>query len=594
MRALTIAALSLMISVPALLSAPSAEAAGPTKQALNKAAEALYADFGRDGVVGTQAQVQALYQEACDLGYEAACRSDRWHDEYGLADLNKAAEQFEGECSRNNPVACVVEGWAVEAESVGSNLKSSERSDRQMARLLKASEFYTTGCTTQHWAPCLELAHYSSKRASLGQDEPDQIAAFERGARDVFGWYCRRGEDRACVFGASLAPQDSALLTKKGSAAFVYNETCVNGYTPGCYELGLMLAPQKSEDENRHWFDGLCDRGHTQSCLWVGRSHNNPRDPDAVDAYRRACVLQGAEGCAIAGPALEESAPAEALQAYRLGCAMGEGGACGRLGLLLVESGEPSTALSFLDRGCESGQVDACVTAGLMRKDGKFVTADPARAMADLEMGCASPGPRRSEACFALGQVHEDGVGTVRDRAKATHFYKQACDDNNVRACFRMGEAVGGLQRSARSDELRVMAISGYVRACDEGINEACLPAAEGYATGPMSVRDDTEARRRLNELCDQGLPVIACRRQGQYLMSHADGDKDLRQARVAFARGMDLGDTESTRQLAKMYFLGIGGVRSRSRGRRFFRMACREGNGLACGGSKQPDFARP
>lgn len=585
---------AIVLTVLVAMSGSTAWAAGPTKQALNAAAEALYLDFGREGVAGTQEQVRGAYQAACDLGYELACRSEKWHDELGLADLNLAAAEFANKCSRTDPVACVVEGWAIEAEPIADNLEQDERIERELARLVDASEQYRTGCATQHWAPCLALAHYSAARAELGADEPDQIAVRERGAKAVYQMYCRRGELRACVFGAALEPQDPSLLTRSGSAAYVYNDACVQGYTPGCYELGLMLAPQKSEQENRHWFDGLCDRGHAQSCLWVGRSFNDPTNADAVEAYRRACALKGAEGCAVAGPALEATSPDEAMQAYKLGCALDDGRACGSLGMLHVKQGQHSAAVDFLDRGCAAGQIDACVQVGLLRKDGVHVVADPGRARADLERGCAAPGPRRAEACFALGNLHEEGLGVVRDRAKATAFYRTSCDEDHIPSCFRMGESVNALQRASQTDELQIMALSGYTRACAAGLKEACLPAAEGYATGPVSVRDDAQARERFKELCEEGDAPKACRRYGHYLLSHGTGDKDLREARDAFARGRDQGDSEATRQLAKLFYMGVGGSRSRPKARRLFNEACRDGNGLSCGGMEQPDLVRP
>ena len=583
---------SVVIAAVAVLCATSASAA-PTRQALDAAAEALFLDFGEDGVVASPDEVRGRYQQACDLGYEPACRSDRWHDADGLPSLEQAQDILAKNCGRQDPVACVVAGWAIEAEPIPEDLALEDRRARQLDLLKRASDKYYTGCQSSHWSACLTYGDYSLDRYELGVDDDSVLKRHQRGAQEMYRYYCNRGDQRACVAHASMMDQAPELLDKRGSAGNLYRRACDQGYTPGCYQLGLLTTPMKSVTENRHWFDGLCDRGHTASCEWVARSYDSGEslDEESLSAWKRACMLHSVDGCRVAGPPLEAERPAEAMQVHRMGCALGDGVACGRYGLMRHAEGDVSAAVTYLDRGCEAGHVQACVQVGLLRKGGSdgsdVVQRDPNRARKDLMAGCPVEGERNPMACKALGQIFQEGMGAERDRAKAARFYRLACEDDDLEACFEVGESVMGLDRVTRQREDKdylQWAVDGYTKACDAGYEEACLPAAELLATSPR-VADPDEARRRFEALVDEG-DAIAARKYGMWLERHASSGKDLSRARDVYERGRDLGDSESTRLLGLLLHEGVGGARKRGKARRLFREACRDGNALACGGA--------
>jgi hypothetical protein len=570
--------------------------AAPSPQALDAALRAVRLDFARDGVVASPDEVKGAYREACDLGYDLACRSETWHGEVGLADLAKAGALFAKACSKTDPVACIVEGWSIEAQPLPTWTADSDRNARRLEQLKQASQRYRTGCTSASaFGPCHELARYSRERAELTVGSESGV--YDKGARSVFEDLCKRGHQPSCVALGTMLPSAPELLDKPGSAGFLFQKSCDAGYVDGCHRLGLLVASNRAEAENRHWFQGLCDRGHVASCVWLARSYppvNGAVSDDAVSAWKRACLLHSAEGCQKSGVALEAQRPAEAMQVLRMGCALGDGVACGRLGLMLVAQDQAPASVQFLDRGCSAGLGPACVKVGLMRLEGRLIDPDPVRARTDLERGCNEEKQLRDpEACHALGRVYEDGFGVERDRAVAARYYNISCKGGNMSSCFRVGESVAGLQSASKSDGLQEWALNGYVKACDAGIAQACLPAAELYATGPVGVRDPAQARQRFTELCEGG-NQLACRRFGQWLVTNPVEPKDLQLARDVFGKGMDLGDTESARQLAKMYYAGLGGPVSRGKARRLFKSACKAGNGLACGGMSQPDFVRP
>jgi uncharacterized protein len=571
-----------------LLSAIPAHA-NSSRDALDAATRAFRLDFERDGVVGSPDEVRGAYQEACDLGYGPACQQAAWHDEQGLPDLFAAAERLRGRCGRQDPVACMVSGWAIEAEPLPDALDDpAEIRTRKVDQLVLAFKEYRKGCYSEHPSSCHELARYSIERARLegGADAERR----ERRAELVFRRYCRADYMPSCVVLGQLQPQVPEAMDDAGSAGGYYQQACDADHPEGCHQLGLLLAPQKSAAENRHWFDGLCDRGHTASCAWVARSYAE-EDPDgdaALDAWKRACLLHDPEGCRRAGPALEDTRPAEAAQVHRMGCALGERASCGHLGLMLVDQGEYDGAVGNLDAGCEAGVVEACVKVGLLRVEGRHVEPDAQRALRDLVSGCPEDGTRHPEACHAVGRLYEDGFGIERDRSVAARYYRYACQGGHTQSCYRQGEAVRSLQRASQTDELLRWALQGYVKACDAGISEACLPAAELFASGPVALRDEGEARGRFDSLCEGG-EARACRSYGLWLLDGNAPEDELSQARDAFERGMDLGDLESTRLLAKMYWLGKGGARKRRKANRLFSKACQAGYQPACGGMEQP-----
>jgi TPR repeat protein len=559
-------------------------------------AVALRLDFERDGVVGSPDEVRDLYQQACDLGYSMACNSDQWHDADGLPDLQKAAKLFTGQCSRTDPAACLVDGWAIEAEPIDPKLTGDDKVDAQVDLLVRAQRQFRSGCGSWHPAPCFELARYSWERAALGDETPKEQNVREAAARRLLTGQCRDDYLPACVALGDLLPQLPEKIDSRGSAGNLYKKACDAGYAQGCYRLGVLVAPQLSETENRHWFEALCERGHSGSCLWVARSMSEAAgsDVEALEAWKRACLFHAPEGCRRAGPLLVADRPAEALQVFRLGCAFKDNAACGQLGLLLIKQDQGKAAIAHLDTGCEAGVVDACVEVGLLRLEGRQTDADPVRARVDLMKGCPDEGSRNIKACHALGRIYEDGFGTERDRSVAARYYRSACAAGQVQSCYRVGESVMALNRVAQTDQLLTWAQQGYVQACDAGVPQACLPATELFASGPAAIRDPSEADRRFNELCSDQGEGLACRRYGQWVLSRAQEDEDLAAARDIFSKGMDLGDTESTRQLAKMFWYGQGGPRRRGKANKLFRKACKAGNGLACGGASQPDFVRP
>lgn len=584
---------ALCVVAAVALTAGYAQAA-PSKQALQAALEAIRLDFARDGVVGSPDEVAGRYQEACDLGYGPACNFRSWRERGDLPSLELAARAFADRCGRADPVACIVGGWAIESEPLPLGLSPSERAAAQDRNLGRAYPLYVQGCDAGFVGACHELARYSIARFMLGVGDTKVLEQRERGGRTVFDIAgCRKGYQPSCVELGKLLPQDPGKLETKGSAAFYFDQACESGYVEGCFQLASLLAASRSTEDTRARMNELCDRGHTASCTWVARSFDDTPEgrASALEAWQRACLLRDANGCRIAGQGVEERSVAQATAVHSMGCTLGDGTSCGRLGLLRVQQGQTALAVEPLDQGCAAGMAQACVTVGLMRLSGDQIDPAPERARRDLLRGCPEEGIRDPKACHALGRIHEDGLGVPRDRSIAARFYRHACAGDHVEACFRIGEAVRQLQRPSQSATLIEWSIDGYLRACRSGIDQACLPAAELLETGPPLVRDVARAREIYDEECRSKRHALACRRFANYLSERSGDPSDVTLARDIYEFGRELGDAESTRQLGRMYWYGRGGPRKRAKANRLFREACRAGNTAACGGVRHPDF---
>ena len=587
--------LSVLLVAVGLSAAPAV--AANNAEALAAGLSALRLDFGRDGVVGSDAEVEGRYREACELGYEPACRWRSWRDDDGLPSYQRAATAFGDFCGKDDPVACIVSGWAIEAEPVPAGLTPDARAELEDGILGRADKRYRDACSHGYTPACYELARDSLLRARLGVGDPKVTKLREDGARKVFDQAgCRKGHLPSCIALAELLPQDASVADKPGSAGSLYAKACEGGSAEGCHREALLYAPVRSVEETRSRMDELCGRGHTASCAWAARSYGDTAEDRAraLDAWRRACLLRDATGCRNAGQSIEERAPAEAIAVHDMGCRLGVGESCGRLGVLLLNQQRPREAIAPLDKGCAAGHVAACVQVGLLRFEGQQVEASMELAQRDLMRGCPDDGPRDPAACHALGRMYQDAMNGVKDRATAAKYHRYACIGGHAQSCFLVGESVLALQRSSQTDALREWALDGYVKACDAGLRQACVPAARLYESGPPSVRNLDEARRRWIEACRTLEIGVGCRGLGMFLLTSGGTAADQASARDAFQRGRELDDSESTRQLAKMMFYGQGGKRQRGKANKLFREACAAQNPMACGGAKNPDRLAP
>ena len=86
------------------------------------------------------------------------------------------------------------------------------------------------------------------------------------------------------------------------------------------------------------------------------------------------------------------------------------------------------------------------------------------RAIHYYELACTAKDWR---GCHSLGTLHQQGLGTPKDAAKAAQYYQRACNGGNGNSCFFLGNLYNntGYEKEAK-DVFR--------KACDLKVQGAC------------------------------------------------------------------------------------------------------------------------
>jgi hypothetical protein len=157
-----------------------------------------------------------------------------------------------------------------------------------------------------------------------------------------------------------------------------------------------------------------------------------PPSPAAVAAPPSpAAVAAPPPPAAVAAPPLP--APLAALQR---GCDAGDLRACVTLGESLYNGKGVNTdaarAVPFFRKACDAGEATGCVDLGWAHASGTGVTKSGAAAAAQFGKACTAS---TAIGCLGLGVLFRDGTGVPKDPARATALFKQACDGGVPAAC---------------------------------------------------------------------------------------------------------------------------------------------------------------
>ncbi|MEL6543726.1 MAG: tetratricopeptide repeat protein [Myxococcota bacterium] len=163
-----------------------------------------------------------------------------------------------------------------------------------------------------------------------------------------------------------------------------------------------------------------------------------------------------------------------ATTAYGTACGAGEAFACYRQGELLLSGAlerKNAEGIAALKRGCDGGVGAACASLGRRVQHGEGVEQDASVAAALYHSGCIKG---ELGACVSAGLLYRDGgEGLARNGEKAVYALELACDEHLAAACGYLGEILlkgwGVSKDTARGRELRE-------QACMWGDHSACLP----------------------------------------------------------------------------------------------------------------------
>ena len=203
------------------------------------------------------------------------------------------------------------------------------------------------------------------------KDDTRANDAFEKACRGELGAGCRYA-----AWGYRNGKGHEKDLLK---AMELYADGCLLGNTPACYDGGLMLEQDRTEDaSDQATFEYLkslygiaCGREHAQACFRLGDIYNNGR---------------------------------------------------------YSQTPNPSRAFELMTQACEHGSDNGCYNAGSWLISGKAWKKDGKRAIELLGPLCLRKENPDIQACNNAGTAAYRGAGMAApDYVSARKFYEQAC-----------------------------------------------------------------------------------------------------------------------------------------------------------------------
>ncbi|MGL4231272.1 MAG: tetratricopeptide repeat protein [Casimicrobium sp.] len=132
--------------------------------------------------------------------------------------------------------------------------------------------------------------------------------------------------------------------------------------------------------------------------------------------------------------------------------------------------------------------------------------------------------------CFYLGWLHEEGLGTTLDLAKARNYYEQALNSGEYEVCSRLAKLI--------EEEDRALAISILRKGVAAGDRQSVLSLGYLLSEKEHATFSPVEASALLRDSADQG-NVLAYRRLASLHFSGALPNASFWRGAVFFFRGL-------------------------------------------------------
>ncbi|SHE29363.1 Sel1 repeat-containing protein [Modicisalibacter ilicicola DSM 19980] len=155
--------------------------------------------------------------------------------------------------------------------------------------------------------------------------------------------------------------------------------------------------------------------------------------------------------------------------------------------------GDARRAVGILQPMMNEGFSPAYYEAGKLHEDGIGTPPDPAKAAIYYGKALRSPSNVLGNASLRLGRLYRDGQAVERNETLAYHLFRQAVDrDTGASALVALAEMlVEGRGVEANTEEAEAL----YSRAADLGYPQAFRALAEAHAPGGWLERDDQLVR---------------------------------------------------------------------------------------------------
>jgi len=548
-------------------------------EARDLALEAFSIEFYRHNVSATPTDLAARFQDACERGYNPACRRNNWFNGK-KANLQSAAEMLLPSCESGDPVACIVTGWNYEAEAARAGTP-----DEALRQIKRAARNYKLHCDQDYSPACHDYARLLYDAKGLGADPRAAVKRWQDA--------CLSGVPASCDTLAKLYTTGGPAIRPNRSSAKSYaKRACDAGFAEGCATLGEMDKEDMDVAEFDAFYGDLCSKGHRDSCWTLARTyfdgiHPEPSDGRAQELFALACDLGHPRACFESGRHHGEGQntdDAKAAGYYANACELGAPSGCDAFVDMVLAGRTGGSVKEFpeaFDVACEERESkQACSVLGEALIQGVDVPRDAERGRELLHRACTDEGSDIL-ACANLARSYEEGLGGDRDRTEASQFYRWACIGGHAESCLRRGDLLQS-DVGVRRDDYE--ALNMFERACADGLAIACRKGALIPHEGTYVTRDLARAAGLYEKACSMG-DGSGCYGLGQVLEVGTEGAPDMSGARTAYEDALSKGAVEAKSSLSRLLWNGFGGKKDKGRARKLASEACKNGDNPACQG---------
>jgi hypothetical protein len=185
------------------------------------------------------------------------------------------------------------------------------------------------------------------------------------------------------------------------------------------------------------------------------------------------------------------------------------GDLCNKEGVIFAEgkfvSADPARAASFFTQACEYGNSDGCANLAIqyLLFNHAEASASVGKALAFLEQNSGDPATTKGRYCYLVGYAYDTGRGCPEDKTKARQFYQRAAELGDLDACKNLAR----MQLNGEGGPPdHTSAALWLQKAVDAQDGSSCLFLARLYHIGDGVPRDEQRAITLLEKACNLGV----------------------------------------------------------------------------------------
>jgi hypothetical protein len=474
------------------------------------------------GLPSKPAHAAALLGQACDAGHGEACARLAWlvADGRGVTkDVPRSIELLQRGCAAYSGRSCRSLGslyrWG-DSRQGGIPQRDGALGDRLIKQALG---HYRRDCDAADARACTGYGNMVWYGEGIDRDAQQGRTVLQRA--------CDGGDLEGCErLGSIYASGERGTTPDQPRGVGLYRRACDGGLAAGCARLALAYRRGAGVEKNLYRSRELLTRACPKdpaACWDLGKAWELGPDGARDDARAEAAYREGCDGgdsgcCgALKRMKVETSSAAQALKA----CDAGQARQC-LLYADMLKTGrgtaqDAASALGFYLRACEGPIGEACVSLGLLLRNGATgVTADAAGATEAFKKAVPiftkECNGKRPEACADLAELYCDGSMLAQDTGKVLQLLDRGCKRKHWGTCNRLGARL--LRGGCGIPVSPAKAVATIGKACEAGDEMACEVLVNAYLEGYHVKKDQAQGLKWMGKACDKGLGRF-CQRLG-------------------------------------------------------------------------------